>query len=136
MRKGLFSIMCAALVAAVSAAPSWSQTIAGTPGPAYAKQIFGGGANPALTLGNNVTVTYALTSTTIVGARNADITFTLSAGTFADPPNLLGVTGAGTPSRITVTTKSGGVGSSSITYGLRTTANLPTTGSLVFTFTS
>ena len=136
MRKGLFSIMCAALVAAVSAAPSWSQTIGGSAAPQYAKEIFGGGANPVLTLGTNgnVTVTYDLTSTTIVGARNADITFTLSAGTFADPPNLLSFTGANSTS-ITVTTKSGSVGSSSITYGLRTTANLPTTGSLVFTFT-
>lgn len=135
MRKGLFSIMCAALVAAVSAAPSWSQTIAGTAGPRFAKEIFGGGANPALTLGGaEVTVTYALTSTTIVGAREADITFTLSAGTFADPPNLLVASGATTASMVTITTKSGSVGSSSITYGLRTTGSLGSTGSLILTF--
>ena len=135
MRKGLFSIMCAALVAAVSAAPSWSQTIGGTAGPQFAKEIFGEGANPALTLGSaEVTVTYNLTSTTIAGARRADITFTLSAGTFADPPNLLGVAGGPSPSVVTVTTESGAVGSSSITYGVRTTGALGTSGELVFTF--
>lgn len=138
MRKGLFSIMCAALVAAVSAAPSWSQTIAGTAGPRFAKEIFGGGANPALTLGSAaVTVTYALGSTTIAGARQADITFRLSEGTFADPPNLLVASDAGgatTASRVTITNKSGNVGSSSITYGLRTTGPLGGTGSLILTF--
>lgn len=135
MRKGLFSIMCAALVAAVSAAPSWSQTIGGTTAPRFAKEIFGGGANPALTLGSTeVTVTYALTSTTIAGAREADITFTLSEGTFADPPNLLAITDPHTPTRVTVTSTSGDVGSSSITYGLRATGPLGTAGSLVLTF--
>lgn len=135
MRKGLFSITCAALIAAASATPSWSQTIAGSATtPRYAKEIFNGGANPTLNLnGKTVTVSYPQTQG-ILAAREANITFTLSAGTFADPPNLLAFSDGSSTSKVSITS-SGGVGSSSVTYQVRTTANLITSAASLFTFT-
>ena len=133
MRKGLFSIMCAALIAAASAAPSWSQVIGGGTGPQYAKELFGGGQNPELNLnGGTVTVAYDFSTTNLSAARSANITFTLSAGTFVDPPNALVY--SPTAADMSIMTTSGGPGSNSITYAVRS-VNTVAVNNATFTFT-
>lgn len=137
MRKGLFSVMCAAFVVALSAAPSWSQTIAGSSGVTFAKEIFGGGANPILAVGaQTVTVTYDFNTNNLSAGRNATFTFTLSAGTFNDPPNLLSY--GPTPAEMTIEPGTIGDGGSSVSYAVRSvggTNGLVDDASSVFTFT-
>ena len=122
MRKGLFSVMCAAFAVAMSAVPSWSQTIGGTGAAvSYAKEIFGGNANPVLSLGTKtVTVAYDFSTTNLSAGRSATITFTLSAGTFADPPNVLGYTSSSGTASSDITIMPGtvttGPGGASISY--------------------
>lgn len=136
MRKGLFSVMCAAFAVAMSAVPSWSQTISGTSGVTFAKEIFGGEANPILGVGaQNVTVAYNYATNNLTAGRNATFTFTLSAGTFADPPNLLGYSNSTDmsiePGVVTVEN-----GLSSVSYAVRSTNAAPlTSGAGTFTFT-
>lgn len=135
MRKGLFSVMCAAFVVALSAAPSWSQTIAGSSGVTFAKEIFGGGANPILNVGaQNVTLTYDFSDPNDVSAgRSATFTFTLSAGTFNDPPNPLTYSTADA-ANVAIEPGVVGDGGSSVSYAVRTVNALSTAGR-VFTFT-
>ena len=133
MRKGLFSVMCAAFAVAMSAVPSWSQTISGTSGVTFAKEIFGGEANPVLGVGSqNVTVAYNYGTNNITAGRNATFTFTLSAGTFADPPNLLAYSSMDMSIEPGVVTVENGL--SSVSYAVRSVNSL-STGTGTFTFT-
>lgn len=136
MRKGLFSVMCAAFVVALSAAPSWSQTIGGSTAIVFAKEVFGGGANPILAVGaQTVTVTYDFQSSgdgNLSAGRSATFTFTLSAGTFNDPPNLLSYSGGITP--MTIQPGVVGDGGSSVSYSVTSTA-AQTAANSIFTFT-
>ena len=136
MRKGLFSVMCAAFVVALSAAPSWSQTIGGSTAILFAKEVFGGGANPILAVGaQTVTVTYDFQATgdgNLSAGRSATFTFTLSAGTFNDPPNLLAYSGGMTS--MTIQPGVVGDGGSSVSYSVTSIARQMSNNS-IFTFT-
>lgn len=125
MRKKLSSIIGAAVATAALVAPSSAQAqTASVSGTAvnFAKEIFSPGSNPEIDLNRvAIVLTYDLSTNNINVGRVADITYTLSEGTFADAPAKPvfseGALNTAQPTKMTISDGIGAtVGSSRVTY--------------------
>ena len=146
MSRKLFSVIGAVVMTAAFAVPSWAQdhntiSLRDTSGAAttaiqFAKEIFPEDSDPEIDLNRTtVRLTYLFGANNVANGRVADVTYELSAGTFADAPAkpVYTPTGDGMQSHLTVSDGTGAeVGSSSVTYRITSAAVLDDNATLDF----
>lgn len=122
-KKSLIAASLMAIAASANAATSVSSTSV-----EYATEIFG-----TTSVINNGTITLELDAPVEAGAT-ADITFTLSEGTFAADPAL--AVGGGATGDAGISLKSGGNGSNEVVFSVAVTTGFVANDELVLTLTS
>lgn len=143
MSRKLFSIIGAAVMTAAFVVPSWAQTnttlsitTAGTSNPGgvrYAKEIFPAGSDPEIDLNQTAAVLmFPFSSANLAAGRVADVTYELSAGTFASTPGKPVITPTSNAMNITVSEATDGSTSSRVTYRLTSSASVTTNTTLTF----